>query len=73
VTPEDSRIAVASLNVREYECLVFLSKGLTNAEIGAQIGIAHSTVNDYLKTMFKKLDVDRRVEAAVIAAKAGLA
>lgn len=60
------------LSKRETDVLVFVGKGLSNKEVGALMGLSHCTVNDYLKSIFKKLDVNTRVEAAVLACKAGL-
>lgn len=64
--------AVASLTPREREVLVLAAKGMQLHEIGELAGINRWTVNDHMKRIYQKLDVCSRVEAAVIAAKAGL-
>lgn len=66
------KLAVESLTPRETEALVLYSKGFTIVEVAGRMGIKHYTANDHLKQIYKKLDVDSRAEAAVIAAKAGL-
>lgn len=63
---------VAKLTPRETEILILRGKGLTQFEIGAALRLHHGTVNDYLKSIHVKFDVHTGVEAAVIAAKAGL-
>lgn len=58
---------------RQLETLTLLSKGLTNREIAAAMGISVYTVRETLQVVYKKLDVSCMVEAAVLAAKAGIA
>lgn len=63
---------MATLSDREREVIVLAGKGLADAEIGAALGLTRNTINTYTKQAFRKLKVNGRVEAAVIAAKAGL-
>ena len=60
------------LSARELEVLVLTSKGLSCAEIGEQISLSGFGVNDVRRRIFAKLGVHTAVEAAVIAAKAGV-
>ena len=60
------------LTARETEVLTFLSKGFTIKEIANLMGIKWFTVNDHIKSIYKKLDVSSRAEAAVLATKHGL-
>jgi two-component system nitrate/nitrite response regulator NarL len=62
----------SALTARELEVLLFLGKGFSNAEIGRLLGLTKYTVNDHVQRIFRRLDVDSRVEAAVWAAKQGL-
>ena len=57
---------------RETEVLTYLSKGFTIKEIAALMGIKWFTVNDHIKSIYKKLNVSSRAEAAVLASKQGL-
>jgi two-component system, NarL family, response regulator DevR len=66
------RTAIASLTACQREVLIYVGKGMTSDEIGKLLGRSRLTVQDHLKQIFAKLDVHTRVEAAVIAAKAGL-
>ena len=66
-TPEHER-----LTPRENEVLTYLSKGFTIKEIASLMGIKWFTVNDHIKSIYKKLNVSSRAEAAVLASKQGL-
>jgi two-component system nitrate/nitrite response regulator NarL len=57
---------------RESEVLTYLSKGFTIKEIASLMGIKWFTVNDHIKSIYKKLNVSSRAEAAVLASKQGL-
>lgn len=60
------------LTPRENEVLTYLSKGFTIKEIANLMGIKWFTVNDHIKSIYKKLNVSSRAEAAVLASKQGL-
>ena len=60
------------LTPREIEVLTYLSKGFTIKEIANLMGIKWFTVNDHIKSIYKKLNVSSRAEAAVLASKQGL-
>lgn len=60
------------LTPRESEVLTYLSKGFTIKEIAGLMGIKWFTVNDHIKSIYKKLNVSSRAEAAVLASKQGL-
>jgi DNA-binding NarL/FixJ family response regulator len=57
---------------RESEVLTYLSKGFTIKEIANLMGIKWFTVNDHIKSIYKKLNVSSRAEAAVLASRQGL-
>ncbi len=75
-TSASATVLVASeherLTPRESEVLTYLSKGFTIKEIAALMGIKWFTVNDHIKSIYKKLNVSSRAEAAVLASKQGL-
>ncbi len=60
------------LTPREVEVLTYLSKGFTIKEIAGLMNIKWFTVNDHIKSIYKKLNVSSRAEAAVLASKQGL-
>lgn len=61
-----------ALSARETDVLSLVSEGLTNAEIGSRLYLSRHTVKEYLSAAMRKLGVSSRVEAALVAAQAGL-
>lgn len=64
--------ALATLTAREEEVLRLLAQGESNAGIGRRLHVSEATVKVHIKAIMRKLDVDNRVKAAVIAVQAGL-
>jgi DNA-binding CsgD family transcriptional regulator len=58
--------ALAALTPRERQIVALVAKGLTNAEIGAELWISHNTVKQSLKRIFRKLNVSARAELAAL-------
>lgn len=53
------------LTVREQQVLALVAYGKTNAEVGCSLGITEKTVKNICLTIFTKLDVQNRVQAAL--------
>ena len=70
--PIERQLDHERLTPRETEVLTYLSKGFTIKEIASLMGIKWFTVNDHIKSIYKKLNVSSRAEAAVLASKQGL-
>ena len=64
-----SRDVLAILSPQETRVLALIAEGRTNKEAAAQLGLSEKTVKNYLSTVFEKLHVTRRAEAAVIYAQ----
>jgi DNA-binding NarL/FixJ family response regulator len=62
---EDEMDAPA-LSAREREVLVLVGRGLSNAQIAADLYLSPSTVKSHLASAFRKLGVRSRAEAAAI-------
>jgi two-component system NarL family response regulator len=60
------------LSERELEVLQMLLKGCSNKEIGSALFISEDTVKAHLKTLFVKLEVKDRTEAAISAIRHGI-
>jgi len=56
-----------SLSPREREILRGIARGASNKEIGQELGIAETTVKIHVQHILRKLDVNSRVQAAVLA------
>lgn len=63
---------VADLTRREMDVLRLVVEAKTNGEIGMLLGISEKTVEKHLDTIFRKLGVASRVEAAVLAVRTDL-
>jgi len=59
----------AGLTEREKEILRLIAEGLTNRQIGQRLFIAEKTVKNYVSSLLAKLGLERRTQAAVMAAK----
>jgi DNA-binding NarL/FixJ family response regulator len=59
------------LTRREMEILVMVSKGLYNKEIASNLNIKEKTVKNHMTNLFKKINVEDRIQAAVFAVKNG--
>ncbi|MCX5010323.1 response regulator transcription factor [Streptomyces sp. NBC_00555] len=65
--PEDTRLA--ALSERERAVLELIGDGLTNRQIAKQLYLSEKTVKNHISRLLGKLGVERRVQAAVIAAQ----
>lgn len=62
----------ADLSPREMDVLALLIKGRSNKEIGSALFVSEDTVKAHLKTLFAKLNVRDRTEAAISAIRHGI-
>jgi DNA-binding NarL/FixJ family response regulator len=70
--PVKSNMPEVSLTERESEVLLRVAKGFTLPEIGVQLGLSRHTIADYVKQIYRKLNVSSRAEAALEAQRLGL-
>jgi len=62
----------AQLSPRELDVLQMLGRGLSNKEIGAQLGVVEGTVKIHITNIFGKLGVSDRTQALLTAIKRGI-
>jgi len=62
----------ADLSPREMDVLQLLTKGRSNKEISSALFVSEDTVKAHLKTLFAKLNVRDRTEAAISAIQHGI-
>ncbi|EST36481.1 transcriptional regulator [Streptomyces roseochromogenus subsp. oscitans DS 12.976] len=72
VVDDEEATRVGRLTEREREVLVLIAQGLSNAEIGTRIHLSAGTVKDHVSAILTKLRVGSRVQAALLAQRAGL-
>jgi DNA-binding NarL/FixJ family response regulator len=63
--------AFTPLSPREMEILQYVTRGMSNKEIAARLGISHQTVKNHMTSILHKLDVEDRTQAAVYALRHG--
>ena len=63
---------LAGLTARELDVRKALTRGLSNKEVGRELGLAEVTIKLHLRSIFRKMGARSRSDAAVIATKAGV-
>lgn len=70
--PQANAMPRVQLTDRENEVLLRVAKGYTLPEIGVQLSLSRHTIADYVKQIYRKLNVSSRAEAALEAQRLGL-
>jgi two-component system response regulator DevR len=64
--PPSEHGKLAILSAQEKRVLALVAEGKTNKEIAEQMGLSDKTVKNYLSSVFEKLKIKRRSQAAVM-------
>ena len=70
--PQADLMPHVNLTERERDVLLRVAKGFTLPEIGVQLNLSRHTIADYVKQIYRKLNVSSRAEAALEAQRLGL-
>jgi DNA-binding NarL/FixJ family response regulator len=62
-------LAFQALSEREVEVLALVSEGKTNTQIAKTLNLSEKTVGHHLSTIFEKLNITNRIEAATYAVR----
>ncbi len=60
---DHKKIEQLGISKREYEVLVYISKGLSNKEIADTLFVSESTIKTHVSNLLVKLDAQRRTQA----------
>lgn len=66
------KVNESTLTSRENDILTMMAKGLNRSEMGASLGISVNTVAEYIKGIYRKLNINTRSEATIEAVRRGL-
>ncbi|UAW96940.1 hypothetical protein KEM63_08790 [Halopseudomonas nanhaiensis] len=72
-TAQDQRqaAAVLDLTVKERQVMQLVAEGKSNKQIARDLNVAPETIKSHMKSIFAKLKVDNRAQAAVMLRQAG--
>ncbi|MGX9882487.1 response regulator [Streptomyces sp. NPDC002276] len=70
-TPDERKLTEL-LTERELQVLVLVARGLSNSRIASDLGLSEANVKSRVNRILTRLGLDNRVQAALIAQRAGL-
>jgi len=70
--PETAELIRSELSDREIQVLKLIASGKDNAEIAGDLHISPKTVKNHISNILMKLQIDNRIQAAVVAVRSGI-
>jgi DNA-binding NarL/FixJ family response regulator len=70
--PRSRQAALEGLSERERDVALAVSRGLANAQIAEELFLSPATVKAYVSRLLQRLELDNRVQIALLAHDAGL-
>jgi DNA-binding NarL/FixJ family response regulator len=71
--PLDARSIRSELSLREIQVLKLVANGEDNSQIAADLHISPKTVKNHISNILTKLQIENRIQAAVVAVRSGIA
>lgn len=71
IQPLRNRMSPATLTLREIEVLDCVAQGFSNREIAGALFVSEQTVKNHMTSIFRKLEVDDRVQALLLSIRRG--
>jgi DNA-binding NarL/FixJ family response regulator len=69
---DTAALLLVPLTAREEEVLTYIAKGLNRTEIAQMLGVSVHTITTHVRSIYSKLNISSRAEAAVEAIRRGL-
>ncbi len=70
--PETAALIRSELSDREIQVLKLIANGKDNAHIAGDLHISPKTVKNHISNILMKLQIDNRIQAAVVAVRSGI-
>lgn len=72
IMPRPTESSAPEIRPREKEILILIARGLSNADIAAELFLSEGTVRNYASALFNRIGVTDRTQAAIAALRYGI-